>query len=71
MLGEELRKARDEAGLSQERLAFEAGVDRTYLSELENNHKSPTLEMLFRICEALKVPASEIVRRMEQSKGKK
>ena len=70
MLGEELRKARDEAGLSQERLAFEAGVDRTYLSELENNHKSPTLDMLFRICEALKVPAFEIVRRVEQGKRK-
>jgi transcriptional regulator with XRE-family HTH domain len=71
MLGEELRKAREAAGLTQEKLAFEAGVDRTYVSQLENNKKSPTLDTLFRLCRALGVLASELVARVEGSKPAK
>ena len=37
MLGEILRESRERAGLSQEQLAFQAGIDRTYISQLENN----------------------------------
>lgn len=66
MLGDELRKARDTAALSQEQLAFDAGLDRTYISHLENNKKSPTVDTLFKICRALKVPASEILARVER-----
>lgn len=53
MLGDELRKAREAAGLTQEKLAFAAGLDRTYISQLEHDKKSPTLDVLFRICDAL------------------
>jgi transcriptional regulator with XRE-family HTH domain len=65
MLGEELRKARNESGLTQEKLAFEADLDRTYISQLENDRKSPTLDALFRIADALGVPASELVARVK------
>ena len=71
MLGDELRKAREEAGMSQEKLAFGASVDRSYLSELENNHYSPTVEMLFRLCDALGISASELIARVERNRGKK
>ena len=63
MLGEELQKARKRAGLTQETLAFEAGVDRTYISQLEHDKKSPTLEVLFRISKALGVKASVLIAR--------
>lgn len=53
MLGSELRKAREKAGMSQKRLAFEAGVHRTYISLLERDKKSPTVNVLLRICKAL------------------
>lgn len=66
MLGEQLKKAREEAGLSQEKLAFEAEVDRSYVSMLENDKKSPTLDVLFRICDALTIPASELIARVEK-----
>lgn len=56
--------------MSQEALAFAAGIDRTYLSELENSHKSPTVEMLFRICDALDVAASDIIARAERERRK-
>lgn len=68
MLGEELRKAREEAGLTQEQTAFAANIDRSYLSQLENNHKSPTVDVLYLICDALGVAASEILARVERSR---
>lgn len=66
MLGAELKKERMKAGLSQEALAARAQIDRTYLSELENDKKSPTIDMLFRICRALEVKASTLIRRVEE-----
>lgn len=54
--------------MSQERLALDAEMDRTYLSELENNHKSPTLDMLFRLCDALGISASGLIARVEKER---
>ena len=68
MFGDELRKAREEAGLSQEKLAFEAEVDRTYVSHLENNHKSPTLDVVFRLCDAMKIEPAELIRRVDAAR---
>lgn len=68
MLGNELRQAREKAGMTQEQLSFDAEVDRTYISQLENDKKSPTLDVLFRICDALGLKASELIGRVEQSR---
>ena len=67
MLGDELRKARKKAGLSQEEVAFRANVDRTYISQLEHDKKSPTVDVLLRLCEAMKVAASTIIARVEKA----
>lgn len=66
MFGEQLRKAREKAGLTQEQLAFRAGVHRTYISLLERDLKSPTLVMLFRLCKALAISAGKLVARVEK-----
>ena len=71
MLGKELRKAREEAGLTQEKLAFEAEIDRSYVSLLENDKKSPTLDVLFRLCGAMRIPASALIARVEKASGSK
>lgn len=71
MLGDELRKAREEAGLTQEQLSFAAGIDRSYISQLENDRKSPTVDLLFRICDALGVSASAVLARVEKSRTPK
>ena len=65
MLGKVLKKARLNAGLSQEALASGAGVDRSYISQLECDHKSPTVHMLFRLCEAMKISAADVLREVE------
>jgi transcriptional regulator with XRE-family HTH domain len=67
MLGDELRMARERAGLTQEQLAFRAGVHRTYVSLLERDLKSPTLNMLFRLCTALGISASKLIARVEKA----
>ena len=36
-------------------------LKRSYLSQLENDHKSPTLELLMRVCDAIGVKASTLV----------
>jgi transcriptional regulator with XRE-family HTH domain len=64
-LGEELRKARLAAGFSQEELAFKAEISRNYVSLLELGQKSPTVQVLMRVCKALGVKASRIVARVE------
>lgn len=70
MLGNELRKARENAEMTQEQLSFKAGVDRTYVSHLENNKKSPTIDTLFRICDALGVSLAKIIARVEKERSR-
>ena len=66
MLGDEFRRTRLTAGLSQEELGFRAKISRNYVSLLELNQKSPTVEVLVRIAKALGVRASVIVARTER-----
>jgi transcriptional regulator with XRE-family HTH domain len=71
MMGQELRKARQQAGLTQEQLSFRAGLSRPYISQLERDIKSPTMETLFRICDALQVSAADIVGRVDTARKRK
>ena len=66
VLGSELRKAREAAGLTQEEVAARAKISREYVSHLEREEYSPTVEMLLRVCAALGVPAWKLVRRVEE-----
>ena len=71
MMGQELRKARERAGITQEELSFRAGLSRPYISQLERDMKSPTVETLFRICDALNVRAADVVRRVDAARKRK
>jgi len=62
LLGDAIRARRAELGLSQEKLAFECGLHRTYVSQLERGQKSPTLRVLFLIAKALKMAPADLVR---------
>ena len=58
-----LRKYRLEAKLSQEALAHEAGVDRTYISALERSVYSASIDMIERLASVLGVEASLFLER--------
>jgi transcriptional regulator with XRE-family HTH domain len=55
-VGMELSACRHKKRISQERLGFDAGVHRTYVSLIERGIKSPTVGVLFRLCRALDAP---------------
>ncbi|MGA2027645.1 MAG: helix-turn-helix transcriptional regulator [Syntrophobacteraceae bacterium] len=61
---QEMRKARK---ISQEELGFESGYHRTYISQLERGHKSPSLKTIFQLAAALKASPSEIVLCVERA----
>jgi transcriptional regulator with XRE-family HTH domain len=63
--GRVLQAIRRERGLSQENLGFESGYHRTYISFLERGMKSPSLTTIMDLSETLKIPASDVIRRVE------
>lgn len=60
-----IRQMRKELGLSQEALADEASLDRTFVSQLETGTKQPSLTTIFRLAVALRVKASDLLLRVE------
>lgn len=54
-LAKNLRYWRRERGLSQEALAHMAGIDRTYVSSLERQRYSATLDMIENLASALEI----------------
>jgi transcriptional regulator with XRE-family HTH domain len=62
-----LRRLRVKQGISQERLAFDAGVDRSYMGGLERKEENPTVDVLDRLAKTLEVPLSELFK--EPRKG--
>jgi transcriptional regulator with XRE-family HTH domain len=66
VLGDELREERLKARMTQEKLAAKAGVSRNYVSLLELNQKSPTVQMLYKLCGVLKVRPSVLLTRVEE-----
>ena len=57
-----LRRIRVRQGVSQERLAYDAGVDRSYTGALERGEENPTVDVLDRLAETLQVPLAELFR---------
>lgn len=63
--GHVVREARTASGLSQERLAFGAGVHPTYISQLERGLKSPSLEVVGALAKALHTKPHLLIRSAE------
>ncbi|WP_139860425.1 helix-turn-helix domain-containing protein [Bradyrhizobium ivorense] len=62
-----VRRIRVERGIPQEQLAYDAGVDRSYMSGLERQQANPTIDLLDRLAETLGVAVSELF--VRPSKG--
>lgn len=61
-LGRRICELRKERHMSQLELALEAGVAKTYLCDLEKGRRNPTVKVIMRICEALRVTLEELFR---------
>ena len=57
-----LRRHRVERGLSQEKLAVDAQIDRTYVSSLERGLENPTVSVLDKLAGSLSIPVADFFR---------
>ena len=62
LLGENVKRERQRQGLTQDALAVEAGMRRSYLSDLERGVRNPSVHALGRLAMALKVEAANLLR---------
>jgi transcriptional regulator with XRE-family HTH domain len=69
VVAEAVRRARKAAGLSQEDLALEAGLDRTYISQVERGKRNVTVVVLARIAKALKTTPDRLLVPSRKAKG--
>ncbi|WP_428969212.1 helix-turn-helix domain-containing protein [Sphingomonas sp. Xoc002] len=61
LLGVNVRLLRQKQGLSQEELAFRAGMKRSYLSDLERGIRNPSVSAMGRLAYALEVDPRELL----------
>ncbi|MCK1465859.1 helix-turn-helix transcriptional regulator [Bradyrhizobium sp. CW10] len=54
-----VRRIRVDRGISQERLAYDARIDRSYMGGIEQQSQNPTIDILERIAETLDVHLAE------------
>jgi len=62
VLGSRVRRARKEAGLTQEDLAYKIGVSRVYMGFIEQGRNVPSLEILEKIARVLRTRLADFVR---------
>ena len=65
IFGAVLKRHRSALNVSQEELAFRAGVDRTFISRLERGIRQPTITTLIGLGVALEISAVDLVRETE------
>ncbi|RYD60921.1 MAG: XRE family transcriptional regulator [Verrucomicrobiaceae bacterium] len=63
-----LRRARTNAGMSQEELAFAADLDRGYISSLERGIYGASIDVVARVAEVLGLEASELLQKPKRSR---
>lgn len=67
LLGEVLRGARMQRGLTLRELSAEARVSLGYISEIERGHKEASSELLASLCQAMDLPLSVVLREVSDA----
>lgn len=68
-IGAVVRQLREATGLSQEELAEQAGLHRTYISLVERGRRNITVDALSQIAEALNTYPSRLIAEAEKADG--
>lgn len=61
LLGENVRRYRKLRGMTQEQLALDAQMERSYVSDLERGTRNPSVRALGRLAEALDVEPHQLL----------
>lgn len=64
--GKAIRARRLAAGMTQEKLALEAGLERVFISWMENGHKQATFQTMLKLARALNCSAADLVSEAER-----
>jgi len=67
LIGAALKELRKQAGISQQELALDSGLDRTYISLLERGLRQPTIKTVFTLSKALRIKPSQFIMKIENS----
>jgi transcriptional regulator with XRE-family HTH domain len=70
-LASNLKAVRKAKGLAQERLALDAGVDRTVVSKIERGVTNPSLEILLRLAKHLNVEVGQLLLKPQNNQPSK
>ena len=62
LVGRNVRAARVERGMTQERLADVSGFSQQYISDLERGRRNPTIVSLYELAQALAVTPIELLK---------
>lgn len=67
-----IRKLRKECGYTQEQLALEVDLRRTFISVLELGQQQPTISTIFKLASGLNITSSKLIEmvELELNKGK-
>ena len=60
-----IRQLRIEKGLSQEKLALDAGIDRTYIGDIEKGSRNVSITMIEKLASYFQISISELFIKME------
>ena len=66
LLGANVRRYRKLKGMTQEQLAHEVGMERSYISDLERGTRNPSVHALGRLAEALSVDPAALLEPQER-----
>jgi transcriptional regulator with XRE-family HTH domain len=69
-LGRRVRERREKAKLSQEQLASLAGLDRSYIGQIETGRRNSNLETLCKLAIGLGIDLATLTRRLETYRGR-
>lgn len=61
-VGQKIRKIRKQKGLSQEKVALEANLNRAYIGFIERGERNPSVKTVAKIAKVLRTPLYEFFR---------
>lgn len=71
IFGEILKRERAKTGKSQEKLALDAGINRTYVLRLEQGMMQPTITTFIKLANGLGISAAELMKTTEEEYSNK
>ncbi|MCX6325097.1 MAG: helix-turn-helix transcriptional regulator [Bacteroidia bacterium] len=65
VFGKVIKELRLQKKMSQEKLAFDSDIDRTYISDIEKGDRNVSLLIIYRIAKALQISLSDLFKKIE------